>query len=409
MKKKIILSILAILGLVSCTGIKETSSINNEVKDWTSAQKKIMSDHLYGVTLPYIDLSEETVVQFVSRYKEVQILGPESVSVNQDILKDYASLLSSNGWIDASYQYNGELPEYRFAYQKSVQTEVGEAYVDVQFYAYDEASKKDATEGSFVLAAIGDHVFYDFPSDMFDAETKYRGSNITVPSFQADFYDVLEPENIDVYCFTEDSDSETKYKDILLKTNNYTPVNGKINGKNYAISKDNKFAVGFMYHEISKALEIFVDDIPTLPSSPSSQWPKEGLSQAFNKYQATPFDVPSFEFDGAEYLGYEDEYNEGYLQEGVKEMVTYIIEVHNATLESFNGYLNTLKDSSWVDDEQEGVEAIDEETSVFKSFTKEIESKIAMIDIEFDSTSSLVTIYVHLFMIDPLELEGNYA
>lgn len=381
MKNKLILSLLSLFVLVSCNGSKE-----NE-KTWEEEQKKIMQDHLYGEILPYIDLGEEATLEYDDVEDEVQIIGAEDSIITQEELKAYANLYSlENGWYDNKSKYV-DVPENAYIFEKKVKTNDGNRFVNVQFYATD-TSKEVANEGRFVLFAYDPYVgMYDWPSEFFKSYTEIAGSEVQIPKFPADYYQRIG-EYPNLLCYTSDSDAEAAYKKILQQ-NNFTVLEEKIDDASYAIDPKNLYAVGYYYYEDLKALEIFFDI--QIPQVPSDKWPKDGLNEAFKNYGQTYFEVPSYEFTGAKYLGYEDEYNSTYFYYDSPELINYIIEVRGATETTFNTYLSSLESASWV---KKGVDE-DYGTTIYEK--SKDENYHYKIEVFLDTENSKAYIFVFLF------------
>ena len=434
MKKRILLSVLSVLALCACTGQEPTSSSNTssndpvnsqnessstngnsssnsdtssstdssssssseEEKNWSETDQALMREHLYGEVLPYFDVGQNTV-EYDQDYDEIVIMG-STADVTQDNLKAYAESFTSSGWFDSSDLYSS-LPDNVYVFEKIIQTEQGNRYLDVQFYAVDSSTYQPTDTGIFALFAYDDRE-YDFPTEFFDEGIQYNtNSQLHVPSFPAEWYELSE-DYYEVYCITSDTDALATYKDILEK-NEFTVLEDQDEYGYYtAISKDEEFAVMYGYQAESGILDFGYLDIvlAQVPEMPSEEWPSEGLSQAFSTYaQDSTFDVPEWNGEGATYLGYEDEYNIMYYYYGLPELINYIIEVHGATEETFNNYLTALKNASWVEDKSAGEEE-------YKTFTKVNGDKVATIDVSFDAQKSIVYITVYLVMQDaPLE------
>lgn len=279
MKKKIMLSILSLLALASCTG-SETSSTSSpdvsskessstvEEKGWTEEQKKTMQDHLYGEILPYSDFGNGATIKY--SFGQFQVLGADTI--NKDTLKAYASLYTTeNGWEDATSSYGDLIPsENYYVFDKTIQKDEEEVYVEVKIYAFDTSSKEPSSEGSgtFILNALGDGLFTSFPSDVLDEETAKRGSNVKIPPFSATSYKVTDPDAFEFICYTEDTNPEETYK-TAFPTTEFTVTKVEDEENQYypyciGVSSDNIYAVAFAFYAEEKALQILLlEEVPT--------------------------------------------------------------------------------------------------------------------------------------------------
>ncbi len=426
MKKKAIFTLLALLSLGACTNPEVNSSSENSlgqssdtsqsnldssqetsdlsssfdsdstftsssssetseapIKTWGEEEQQTMREHLYGEVLPYIDL-EEVLVEYDEEYEELDILGFDQVT--QEDLQAYASLFIENDWEDASDLYES-LPDNIYVFEKIVQTDEGKRFIDVQFYAMDDYYEP-ADTGYFVLFAW-DPYEYEFPTDEFDIGIlENTGSEYHVPAFEAEYY-ILSTDYYEVLCVTSDTDAETKYTDILQEAE-FTILDERDEyGYLNAISPDGKFAVAYVYDPYLGGLDILLIEVPAMPTQ---QWPSEELAEAFQNYNQPAFTIPEMTFDGAMYLGYESDSNLLYYLRDQKDKINFVIEVSGATVENLNSYVDLLKTSGWVLDESSMAELGDGT----KILTKEIDDKIAKIDLSL--ATDVVIIHVYLFL-----------
>lgn len=392
MKKRLLLSILSILAMTSCTGSainsfnssSETSSSVEDLKDWTTEQKKMMSFYLYGVILPYLDIGE---AEFDYDTDDGSLLITGTKTLDQNALQAYSKLYKEeDDWENAQAAFENE-----YAFERKIQTDKGLRFLEVAFYLTNEESLLPLDKGFFVLVAHDPYV-YEFPKAMFEKGIKeylLLDSQVQVPSFKADYY-LINSKRPEVMCFTSVDNAEDTYKTTLEQAN-FTILEQKDDyGSNIAISSDKKYAVCYQYNSSVGGLDIYLDRIPELPSE---KWPEEGLKEAFTKYKQDFFDVPKFTCDGATYLGHEDKDNWQYDFADFPDRIKYVIEVYNATEEAFNTYISTtLTSASWVEDKSS------ENDAEYKAFTKAIERKVAKIEVKFDQESKLALINVYLVM-----------
>ena len=119
MTKKIIFALLALLTLSACNDTN-TSNQSSALDDsgWTDDQKKVMTDNLLGVVVPYIDIGEAHV-EYDHDQDMVAIMG--SNIVTQDDLKAYEQKCIALGWYDAKGSSQVSSPyEYNFKKNKSL-------------------------------------------------------------------------------------------------------------------------------------------------------------------------------------------------------------------------------------------------------------------------------------------------
>lgn len=401
MKKKFLL-VLSLMALVACGGntsdtslaSSESSSSSSDSEDdngWRSEQKELMQLYLYDEVLPYYDFGVGTSVQYLAQYTELQIIGTNSI--NQDVLKEYASLLLANNWYESRDQYS-DLPENIYVFQKKIATSYGNRFVDIQFYARDE-EKQVADEGTFALGAF-DHHEYNFPTEMFNqAIKKNTSSNLTVPVFPADYYTLIKGY-AEVLCITSDTKAETTYQSILKDANYEISFEKNSAGYYVAVAPDKQFAVGYRYDEKFKALDIALARVPKSALT-TSEWPTSGLQNAFNLYQQSEFEVPEMKFEGAKYYGAEDSNNQWYVVLNIPQEINYSIEVYGATEDSLTTYENTLTEKGWKYD----LSATWEIGGGLKVYRKSLDNnKLAQIGIILDKNSNIATIHVYLFLQD---------
>ena len=115
-------------------------------KTWTADEAKIMSDHLHGIVLPYVNV-ENPVVTYNEQYDTVYITGGE---VSSTQMTNFTNAMNDAGF---SLSYNTTANTYSF--NKTIETEAGDRFVKGTYYR-DE-------EGKFYLEAY-DPYYYSFPS-----------------------------------------------------------------------------------------------------------------------------------------------------------------------------------------------------------------------------------------------------
>lgn len=259
MKKKILLSILALLALCSCnnTGGSETSTPSSETSNsleeengWADDIKQAMREHLHNEVLPYIEVGK-TKAQYDSASDKLYILGLSTVS--KENLDAYATAYSEDkGWTKDTASLTDT-----YAFQKKVKTEQGDRYVNAKFWAADTTTLEPTDEGIFVLIA-NDPYEYAFPKAMFDDYLKNQvGSKLQVPEFKADYYEVNQ-KNHRVTCYTSDTNAEATYS-ATLKANGFTISSAKDDFYTVAESSDKKFVVKYVYISSRQFLDITVE------------------------------------------------------------------------------------------------------------------------------------------------------
>ncbi len=354
--------------------------------DWREDEKEIMRAHLHGVVLPYFD-KDNNKVDFDDDSGELVVAG---ATVTFEEVKAYAAIYMTSGeWKDASDMYEGGMPVGWYAFEKQVQTDDGIRYVYAEFGALDEEGDPALTAtGSFALTAY-DPYLYEFPTDIFAIFTSDMfGSNEEIPAFESDHYlmtqysDSYNNELIAVLCYTTDAAAEKKYKDILTNANWSVDEEKDEGGFVNAYTSDNAFGVSFKYNTSLRGLAIYII-IPKL--IPEAEWPGEWLPDVFAAYNWPAFDIPVFDFEGALYIGYEDE-NDLIYYITDKTLMRVVIEAYGADEAIYNAYLEELEDNGWTLADEGDVSV----------YNKEIEGKIATIDIEYTDEAVHINVYLYL-------------
>lgn len=283
MKKKVLLGVLSVLALVACTGneTSETSSSSSESSNsveeesssvesvfvddgpgWTDEQKKIMTEHLHGLVVPSIDIGDATV-EYSEEDEEVIIKGTKVI--DQKAMSVYTTRCGKLGWYDVTDQYKDVqgFPGYGHMYEKGATIESYTVYVDILFYLVND-SGNPSQSGKFVLEAYVESSYMsssEFPSEFFNELTTQVGSNVQVPAFKADSYEI-DLEHLIVYCYVDDDKACSTYF-ATLKQAGFTGF--AIDDYYSATSPDGKYKLWGIYEKADEQYDACLDIMFSLP------------------------------------------------------------------------------------------------------------------------------------------------
>ncbi len=357
---------------VSYNNFNETFKVNvvkATKKAWTAEEAKIMTDHLYGVELPYSGF-EESVVTWSSEYETLYIKG--GAATDEDLVA-YARALSSIGFVMIS--------QTSYTFRKVISTDNGDRYVKVAYYI-DE-------DNEFYLEAY-DPFLYEFPTQiaLYFAYVNFD-SYQTPPAFNADRYEV-KTQNMAIYCYKDTTTAVADYTAALNEAMWDTTGGYDANQKFYtAISPDKAYMIYYNYDAQYKSLDIYFAPVNFFNPAP--------IKAFYEKYCEYTIDIPAINVENANYYFYESQYNSEYIAAGQFEYVHAYLDVLGGTQEDTSAYSQVLAQAGW---EVDGSSDYETKTSNYVA-KKQIEQLgLAKIDLIYNSHDGMYLIFYAA--LDPL-------
>lgn len=325
--KTCLFTVLAATTLVGCGPKAEPT--------WTEQQQKTMSDNLYGLVLPYLNV-EGLKVSWDSEYEQLTISGGK---VDENVLANYASKFeSAKGWSDMTvYPESGKPLQYSFEIEAQVENDY--RVVWLAFCALN-SKNEEAKSGKFYLQAL-DPYAYAYPEEEIDEFLQGSFTAITgLVEFESHHY-YLDETHLE--CYAKGATSDDAGYSAQLTAAGWTVVNGKDSDGYYnAVSSDDMFSIAYLV--IGNYLYIYFDATPVYPSD-------EAIARVFADYTvygATPYSFPKFEVSGAKYQLCEDSWNLLYIMFESYESLGGMINVYNVTKEDMDQYAAKLEEDNWV-------------------------------------------------------------
>lgn len=341
-------------------------------KTWTADEAKIMSDHLHGVVLPYVNV-ENPVVTYNEQYDTVYITGGE---VSSTQMTNFTNAMND---AEFSLSYNATANTYSF--NKTIETEAGDRFIKGTYYR-DE-------EGKFYLEAY-DPYYYSFPSVLIQKLIKESlVSEEVLPAFSADRYQ-LDTQNGAVYCYTSSTTAEADYTNILETAGWDISAGYNSETKFYsAVSPKEEYMVYYHYEGSPYySLDIYV--------MPINYWNDKPIKAFYNKYTDYSINIPVLNVANAGYLFKESEINEIAQENGAIELIHSFLYIYNAKKADLERYVEILKDFKWD---------VSGSNTMYKALY-DIEGKgFVRIEVEYSAAYSavIITFYAKL---EPYPIEG---
>ena len=351
---------------VSFEGQSETFNVNVSAPaktDWTTAEKALMSDNLYGEVLPYTGFAESEVTYD----SETRTLYIEGGAATNDDIADYKRLLQGN-----SFEFVASTGNY----EKKITTTDGDRYVDVYL---------GLNQGEFYLEAY-DPYCYEFPTDFLEEYAyTYFSSLEAFPAIEADYYEASDYYGA-VFCYMDpvQGKDEAGYTDIL-RANNWRILDEKDSDDYYqAVSPDERYIAAYLYNDYDGCLDIYF--------APLNYWNANLIEEFFEFYEGTPFTVPALNIDGAGYQFQDPEDNLDYWYYNMPEFIVAYMNVFGVSGDDLDDYFDVLEDEDW---EVTGEDA-------FYTAKKEIEDKgIARFEMDYYPTEGYLFFTIY-FKLDPI-------
>ena len=307
----------------------ESGGGQEEKIDWTEAEKDIMSEHLYGLILPFV--AKDVEVTYVSASNIVLLQG--SVAMGDTVLGKYASKFS--GWEGGDVSSEVGAPSGTvYSYQKAVTQNGTKRYVAVYFTGIEEHEHSATTmskNGKFYLEAFDPYEYYEYPAQFISEWLAgVYNSTIVPPSFEADYYN-LDSEGVLVG--RSDANIEDAYKAKLVADDNFTVESSK-NSDGYYVAhpSDLAYVLLFKYDESSKLLMLKVEE--------PKGWNADVINAFLTKYSLTSLVIPSIDNPNIGFRFIASEETAG--SEGG------LIFVSHISLEMAQAYINSLKTAGYI-------------------------------------------------------------
>ena len=357
---------------VSYNNFNETFKVNvvkATKKAWTAEEAKIMTDHLYGVELPYSGF-EESVVTWSSEYETLYIKG--GAATDEDLVA-YARALSSLGFVMIS--------QTSYTFRKVISTDNGDRYVKVAYYI-DE-------DNEFYLEAY-DPFLYEFPTQiaLYFAYVNFD-SYQTPPAFNADRYEV-KTQNMAIFCYKDTTTAVADYTAALNEAMWDTTGGYDSNQKFYtAISPDKAYMIYYNYDAQYKSLDIYFAPVNFFNPAP--------IKAFYEKYCEYTIEIPAINVENANYYFYESQYNSEYIAAGQFEYVHAYLDVLGGEQADADAYAQVLAQAGW---DVAGSSDAESKTSNYVAKKQVEELGLAKIDLIYNSHDGMYLIFYAA--LDPL-------
>lgn len=357
---------------VSYNNFNETFKVNvvkATKKAWTTEEAKIMTDHLYGVELPYSGF-EESVVTWSSEYETLYIKG--GAATDEDLVA-YARALSSIGFVMIS--------QTSYTFRKVISTDNGDRYVKVAYYI-DENNE-------FYLEAY-DPFLYEFPTQiaLYFAYVNFD-SYQTPPAFNADRYEV-KTQNMAIFCYKDTTTAVADYTAALNEAMWDTTGGYDANQKFYtAISPDKAYMIYYNYDAQYKSLDIYFAPVNFFNPAP--------IKAFYEKYCEYTIEIPAINVENANYYFYESQYNSEYIAAGQFEYVHAYLDVLGGEQADADAYAQVLAQAGW---DVAGSSDAENKTSNYVAKKQVEELGLAKIDLIYNSHDGMYLIFYAA--LDPL-------
>ena len=338
-------------------------------KAWTAEEAKIMTDHLYGVELPYSGF-EESVVSWDAQYTTLYIKG--GAATDEDLVS-YARALSSLGFVMIS--------QTSYTFRKVINTEYGDRYVKVVYYI-DENDQ-------FYLEAY-DPFLYEFPTQiaLYFAYVNFDSFQ-TPPAFSADRYEV-KTQSMAIFCYKDTTTAVADYTAALNEAMWDTTGGYDANQEFYtAISPDKAYMIYYNYDAQYKSLDIYF--------RPVNFFNPEPIKAFYEKYCEYTIEIPAINVENANYYFYESQYNSEYIAAGQFEYVHAYLDVLGGTQEDASAYSQVLAQAGW---DVDGYSDYESKTSNYVAKKQVEELGLAKIDLIYNSHDGMYLIFYAA--LDPL-------
>nr|MCR5492032.1 hypothetical protein [Bacilli bacterium] len=308
----------------SAEEVSEASS--EEALSWSEEILSAMKENLYGEVLPFVDIEFELTVD-----------AGTVLLTSVDESFDFQDVLATADLFGDDYVRNDT--DYYSMLVKPVATNEGTRYVGVQIAAIDSegyAIYEDEDNFGKLIIQAGDPFLYEFPAEIVAEFTEYYDTSSTVPSFEAEYYQVgYEYGTLFVYGYGAGEDAETTYA-AALSESGWTLSEGKgENGYRLAVSADEKIQLEFAYDPDYGSFDIMLSEYVKIYGS----WPAEEVASYVSSIApGSESTVPAFEGEGYTYNIWDLSGDGG----------QYYIYVNNSSEEAIAPYITSLEEGGWA-------------------------------------------------------------
>ncbi len=259
----------------------ETSGEPVVVKDWSDAQKELMSSHLHGIVLPFLD-KEGVNVEWDADTSTLVVEGPQMALADTAA---YASLFkASEGWDggDDSEDWHEDADSgMHYYFEKFVSTSAGKRGISVSFGLFN--SDDDLVDnGEFYLEAYDDFLYEwpdeaaeDYAASFYPAETPAADMDFA-PAFTGGYiYDYSDSAKA-VFAQVEEAPDEDHldcgYSAVLTAAGWNVKEGRDAYGYFCAVSPDSKYQLSYLYRTSRGNFAVYFEE------TASPTWPAEKIS-----------------------------------------------------------------------------------------------------------------------------------
>ena len=321
---------------------------------WSEGEAAIMKEHCYGITIPYLELANKTVLYLDGE----DLISVEATEVPSGYLSTYAALyLQENGWVGGDVSedaFDYPLEEgTAFSFEKEIPTKDGNRHIEAFMFTYkteyDEQAEENysypALNGDQLRISLYDPYLYEFPTQIisdyiswyydFDVEEE---DYILPPVVEGDYY-LWTGQTLFAHVVNGEVD-DNGYSEVLDKAG-FKVLDDKDEYDYYnAISPDEEYKVYYIYMRENSIFMLGFEDYQP-PVVSKDTFSNELLAQFFTLYSVgEAFEVPALNIEGATYLYEEDPKNLEYYFDDEYEKMNVVVtisgdSVNENVLESF--------------------------------------------------------------------------
>lgn len=322
--------------------------------NWTEEEAKVMSDHLYGIVLPFPGFEDSTVEYDAESYSVIIHGG----AFTSEYVLDYATTLYTAGYTLYGSQAATETSAAVYAFRGGVQTEDGARFISVIVTA----------QGDELYILANDPYEYEFPSFLAEDYAAYMGSNDIAPALDGALFYEYSYDAIAIFCYMNSTTEDAGYSAVLEGKGWYIQEEKDSYGYFVAVAPDYSYQVSYLYQTGRGRLAIYFEMV--------GNWQPDFFTKTFAKHSAEAFDIPAYEAAAATYL----------FMEGSGVM---LVGVYGTTAAEANAYIGKWQEAGWT-------VAVNQSTGVV-GFTKEIQDKgIANARLNFDAQNGRAVITINI-------------
>ena len=311
----------------------ETSGEPVVEKDWSDAQKELMSSHLHGIVLPFLD-KKGVNVEWDADHSTLVVEGPQMALADTAA---YAALFkASEGWDggdDSEDWYEDPDSGMHYYFEKFVSTSAGKRGISVEFGLFDSEDYL-AEEGAFYLEAY-DEFLYEWPEEaaeeyaasFYPAETPAADMDFA-PAFTGgyvyDYYDSAKMISAQVEEAPDEDHLDCGYSAVLTAAGWNVKEGRDAYGYFSAVSPDGKYQLSYLYRTSRGNFAVYFEE------TAGPIWPAEKISAYLDDGGVAT--LPALEKEESGWTYQWNGENDGYGW----------VAVFGADLEALQGYYTTL-------------------------------------------------------------------